>query len=200
MELRWGKRSVVGSGEETGWEGTPKKNSPQGRGARWVPGFLGVPGGPAGTAAPPWGSGGAPKPFSPRSSPLWGAEKPPRHSPPRPCLLCCPSVREAPSRPGQGDTVTNSCVSPPLAVPPPPCHPHTSPGGQGKLPRLGKQGHEKSPAPGEAPNPSGGSPNPWTHPQTPPPQVISTAKCGKKIKNKLKKKMLLEGLSCTPLP
>lgn len=102
---RGNKPGLAGPG---GWGKVLGTYSPRGRGARWVPGFLSVPGDPGGQehprrvrVGPKW------SPTSPLPSPTLrktlspGQSQPPhpRHSPPRPCRLCCPSVREAPSRP-----------------------------------------------------------------------------------------------------
>lgn len=92
--------------------------SPRGQGARWVPGFLSVPGGPAGQEHP-HKVRAAPKHLPPRCchrplvpERLCPSEKPPaqaEHSPPRPCRLCCPSGREAPSRPAAKRRRVRAC-------------------------------------------------------------------------------------------
>lgn len=97
-------------GNKQGGKGA-RSYSPPGQGAQWVPGFLSVPGGPVGQEhphrvrvapkyLPPHCSRLPPSPRAalPLGEPLPGRAVP-RHSPPRPCRLCCPSVREAPSRP-----------------------------------------------------------------------------------------------------
>lgn len=92
--------------------------SPRGQGARWVPGFLSVPGGPVGQEHP-HKVRTAPKHLPPRCchltlfpERLCPSEKPPaqaEHSPPHPCRLCCPSGQEAPSRPATKRRRVRAC-------------------------------------------------------------------------------------------